>query len=132
MKKLDDLHWDIYSTENTHDYLAKNGVGSVFVYKACNDDEPNIKTIITNHEVDLIVNIPRAKQYVTHDQITDGYVLRRMAIDHHIPLITNVQTAQLMLECLAELPDDYLKAKSWNEYVGSHSQKETIDSLEPS
>ncbi len=132
LKKLDDLGWDIYATENTNDYLAKNGVGSVFVYKACDEDEPNIKTIITNHEVDLIINIPRAKQYVTHDQITDGYVLRRLAIDHHIPLITNVQTGQLMLECLAELPENYLKAKSWNEYVGNHPQKEAAPILETS
>lgn len=114
IQNLENLGWRIYGTEGTHSFLFKNGVGTYFVYKASEKGEPNIKTIITKRRVDLIINIPNNQ--IPNIQ-TDGYKIRRMAIDHHIPLITNAQKAQIMLQCLIDLKDKVLPVLSWREIV---------------
>lgn len=114
LKQLDENNWEIYSTEGTHNYLSKNGVGSYFVYKVGEASEPNITSIITQRKIDLIVNIPTDNN---PRQNTDGYALRRLAIDHHIPLITNVQSAQIILQCLTEMKDSDSPVKSWREFI---------------
>jgi carbamoyl-phosphate synthase large subunit len=114
LKQLDEQGWEIYSTGGTHAMLTKNGVGSYFVYKASEEDEPNIRSVIANRKVDLIVNIPTSQGVRTQ---SDGYVIRRMAIDHHIPLITNIQSAQIILQCLIELKNEALPVQSWREIV---------------
>jgi len=63
----------------------------------------------------LIINIPRSVPTGNHN--TDGYKIRRLAIDHHIPLITNLHIAQLFLQCLTELEASKISVKSWQEYV---------------
>ena len=114
LKELEEQGWQIYSTGGTHSYLSKNGVGSYFVYKASEKVEPNIRTVIANRTVDLIINIP------THrgsESQTDGFIIRRTAIDHHIPLITNIQSAQIILPCLIEFTNKNLPVHSWREIV---------------
>jgi hypothetical protein len=119
LHKLEELGWEIYSTEGTHSFLSKNGVASYFVYKASEKSEPNIQSIIAQHKVDLIINIPSNQISSTH---TDGFFIRRMAIDHHIALITNAQKALIMLQCLIELKDSSLPVRSWREIVGHKNQ----------
>jgi carbamoyl-phosphate synthase large subunit len=119
LKKLESLGWCLYSTEGTHSFLFKNGVASYFVHKASEYNEPNIQTIIAARKVDLIINIPSNQK--NHSQ-TDGYKIRRTAIDHHIPLITNAQKAQIMLQCLIELKEMTLPARSWHEIVYNENQ----------
>jgi carbamoyl-phosphate synthase large subunit len=111
---LESNGWRIYCTEGTHSFLFKNGVATYFVYKASEKAEPNIRTIITQQKIDLIVNIPNNQK---HDIQTDGFQIRRLAIDHHIPLITNAQKAHLMLQCLINLKDTDLPVYSWREFV---------------
>ena len=120
LKKLESLGWRIYSTEGTHSFLFKNGVASYFVYKSSMNNEPNIQTIITQHKVDLIINIPNSNKPSSQ---TDGYKIRRLAIDHHIPLITNVQKAHIMLQCLIDLKDKELDVRSWREIVNNETQE---------
>jgi len=117
LRKLEEQGWEIYATENTHDYLARNGIGSSFLYKASDRLEPNLISTIEGRNLDLIINIPRALS--PNDNKTDGYKIRRLAIDHHIPLITNLPIAQLFLQCLAELPEDKIPVRSWREYMRS-------------
>ncbi|SCA62473.1 hypothetical protein SCG7109_AA_00550 [Chlamydiales bacterium SCGC AG-110-M15] len=117
LRVLENKGWEIYATAGTHEYLSKHGLGSIFLYKASDQLEPNITSCIAEQEVDLIVNIPRKSGGKT---VTDGYRIRRLAIDHHIPLITNLQIAQLMLKCLAELESKRLPIKSWSEYTQSY------------
>ncbi len=121
LKQLDDQGWALYSTAGTHQFLSKNGIGSYFVCKASENVEPNIQSLITHRKVDLIINIPTANRINTQ---TDGYVIRRMAVDHHIPLITNLQIAQIMLQCLINFkgkpPENVL---SWQEYIQRHMRK---------
>lgn len=112
-KLLEEQGWEIYATEGTHDFLSRNGVGSICLYKASELIEPNVTSIISNHKVDLIVNIPKGSGTNTK---TDGFTIRRLSIDHHIPLITNVQIAQVFLQCLTELKSDKIPIKSWNDF----------------
>lgn len=118
LKELDEAGWALYSTAGTHQYLSKNGIGSYFVCKASEKVEPNIQSLIAHRKVDLIINIPTTNKINTQ---TDGYIIRRMAVDHHIPLITNLQIAQIMLQCLVNFkgqpPETVL---SWQEYIQRH------------
>jgi len=114
LKHLESLGWDIYTTQGTHDFLAHNGLGSRYVFKASEHATPNITSVITGHEIDLMINIPGSNPSST--QKTDGFTLRRLAIDHHIPLVTNVQIAQLIMQCLIRLHDKPTTARNWHSF----------------
>jgi carbamoyl-phosphate synthase large subunit len=125
LKELESLGWRIYSTEGTHSFLFKNGVASYFVYKISEKREPNIQNIIVKRAVDLIISIP--SQQTPDSQTGDGFQVRRLAIDHHIPLITNAQKAQIILQCLIDLKEKVLPVHSWREIVKReiHPEKTT-------
>ena len=114
LQKLEEQGWEIFATEGTNDFLCQHGIASRCVYKASEKIEPNITTLIAKHKIDLIVNIPRG---ITSNHKTDGFTIRRLSIDHHIPLITNLQIAQVFLQCLSELKPDKLPILSWREFV---------------
>jgi carbamoyl-phosphate synthase large subunit len=114
LKRLEEQGWNIFATEGTHDFLSKHGVGSICVYKASEKIEPNATTAISNRNIDLIVNIPRGSGINAN---TDGFMIRRLSIDHHIPLITNLQIAQMFLKCLADLPAEQIPVRSWREFM---------------
>lgn len=118
LKQLDEQGWEMYSTSGTHAFLSRNGVGSYFVYKSSEGNEPNIQTLIAQRKIELIINLPTSSAL---DTSSDGFVIRRMAVDHHIPLITNMQIAQIMLQCLIDFrgkpPESVL---SWQEYIQRH------------
>ena len=70
---------------------------------------------IIQHEVDLIINLPY--DMFTSAQDYDGFAIRRLAIDYHIPLITNFQLAEMLLESLSLYYDKKLTIKSYNHYL---------------
>jgi carbamoyl-phosphate synthase large subunit len=111
---LENKGWDLFATQGTHAFLTSRGVGSVSVYKVGERYEPNVATLLKDQSVDLIINLPRAQE--RNDEA--GYKIRRLAIDHHIPLITNPQIARDFLQCLAELDPARLPVCSWAE-IGS-------------
>jgi hypothetical protein len=115
IQKLDAAGWELHTTEGTHDYLARQGIASRALYKASEGILPNVKNTIANKNVDLIINIPNSRR--NPDVLTDGYTIRRLAIDHNIPLITNLQIAELFLHCLVEVDLSKAPIKSWREYV---------------
>jgi hypothetical protein len=104
----------LFTTEGTHDFLAQHGIPSRVLYKATEKLEPNITTAICSKRVDLIINIPTKS---IPSIISDGFTIRRLAIDHNIPLITNLQIAQLFLPCLTDINLNKSPVKSWKEYV---------------
>ena len=114
IKKLEDDGWEIYATEGTHHYLTQKGVGCIFVFKFSQGLNPNVADIITKHSIGLIVNIPKGPRLGIE---TDGYHIRRFAIDHHIPVITNLQSARILLRCLTDLSLDTIAIRSWQEYM---------------
>lgn len=116
LRELDRQGWEIYATNGTQRFLSKNGIGSRFVFKASDGAEPNVSSLIADRGVDLIINIP-SKQ-VARNSETDGYIIRRLAIDYHIPLITNLQIAPTFLRCLT-LPKEEKPIKSWTDFCKS-------------
>ncbi len=112
---LESQGWDFFATEGTHDFLSKQGIGSIFVYKVGEKHEPNIATLLAERKVDLIINIPRSGI----EKNSAGFKIRRLAIDHHIPLITNLQLAQIFLHCLTELKLENLPVRSLKEMTCS-------------
>jgi methylglyoxal synthase len=114
LHRLDSKGWEIFATENTHDFLCRQGVGSTFVYKASQEREPNVVSLIADKKVDLIINLPNLISSANHT--TDGYKIRRLAIDNRVPLITNVHIALLFLQCLIELDPQEIPIKKWQEY----------------
>ncbi len=114
LRCLEEAGWELYATEGTHDFLTRNGVGSHFIYKVKDGIEPNAQPLIEQREVDLIVSVPKDP---SRHGVDTGHLLRRLAIDHHIPLITNMQVAQLFLNCLTELDPSRWAIKSWQEIV---------------
>ena len=71
--------------------------------------------MIKQHQVDLIINLPSGNPSQT--QMTDGFTIRRLAIDHNVPLVTNLQIAQLLLQCLVRRHGEKVTVKSWREFV---------------
>jgi hypothetical protein len=108
---LETKGWDLFATEGTHAFLTSRGIGSVSVYKVGEKYEPNVATLLAEQKVDLIINLPKAQ-----DKSEAGFKIRRLAIDHHIPLITNPQLAQIFLQCLAEVDPRNLQVRSWSAF----------------
>ncbi len=114
LKALDAKGWDLFATEGTHAFLASKGIGSVSVYKVGEKYEPNITTLMAKQAIDLIINLPEPQ-----NNDPSGYQIRRLAIEHHIPLITNPQLAAIFLQCLVDLNPQELPIRSWEEFCRS-------------
>lgn len=114
LRVLEERGWQLFTTPGTHDFLSRRGVASRCLFKGSEKREPNVLSAISNQEVDLIINIPRDGHGRGE---TDGYKIRRLAIDFHLPLITNLEIAAVFLRCLIEPATERIQIKSWNEYV---------------
>ena len=107
--------YTIYATAGTAKFLNENNVKATAVGWPDEDhkDLPNVMQMIAGHKFDLIVNIPKNH---TKRELTNGYRIRRGAIDHNIPLFTNARLASAFIEAFCTLSQDQLQIKSWQEY----------------
>ena len=107
--------YTIYATAGTAKFLNENNVKATAVGWPDEDhkDIPNVMQMIADHKFDLIVNIPKNN---TKRELTNGYRIRRGAIDHNIPLFTNARLASAFIEAFCTLSQDQLQIKSWQEY----------------
>ena len=107
--------YTIYATAGTAKFLNDNNVKATAVGWPDEEhkDLPNVMQMIADHKFDLIVNIPKNH---TKRELTNGYRIRRGAIDHNIPLITNARLASAFIEAFCTLSQDQLQIKSWQEY----------------
>ena len=107
--------YTIYATAGTAKFLNENNVKATAVGWPDEDhkDIPNVMQMIADHKFDLIVNIPKNH---TKRELTNGYRIRRGAIDHNIPLITNARLASAFIEAFCTLSQNQLQIKSWQEY----------------
>ena len=107
--------YTIYATAGTAKFLNENNVKATAVGWPDEEhkDLPNVMEMIANHKFDLIVNIPKNH---TKRELTNGYRIRRGAIDHNIPLFTNARLASAFIEAFCTLSQDQLQIKSWQEY----------------
>ena len=107
--------YTVYASEGTAKFLNDNHVKAIAVAWPDEDhkDMPNVMEMIADHKFDLIVNIPKNH---TKRELTNGYRIRRGAIDHNIPLMTNARLASAFIEAFCTLSQDNLQIKSWQEY----------------
>lgn len=107
--------YTVYASEGTAKFLNDNHVKAIAVAWPDEDhkDMPNVMEMIADHKFDLIVNIPKNH---TKRELTNGYRIRRSAIDHNIPLMTNARLASAFIEAFCTLSQDDLQIKSWQEY----------------
>lgn len=104
--------WKIYATQGTHQYFGQRGLNTIKLHKVHDHKEPSVATGIEQKQFDLMINIPSIE-----DDDGDAYKIRRLAIDNHVPLLTNAETGRLLLKCLSNPQLKDLHPKPWNEYV---------------
>ena len=112
---LEEKGYEIYATAGTATFLNAHGVNTTPVYWPDEkpDAENNVMKMIAEHKFDLIVNIPKNH---TKRELTNGYKIRRGAIDHNIPLITNARLASAFIEAFCEMSEKDIQIKSWQDY----------------
>lgn len=107
--------YEIYATSGTAKFLNEHDVPAKVVYWP--DESPeaaeNVMKMISEHKFELIVNIPKNQ---TKRELTNGYKIRRAAIDHNIPLITNSRLASAFINAFSTMDVDDIQIKSWQEY----------------
>ena len=107
------MGFKLYARENTADFLKERGVPCEKVWKISSKKEPSVLSLIEKGKVDLIINIPtRAFERLN----SDGFMIRRKAVDMNIALVTNRQLAEAFVTALAEQKGNGLKTKAWHEY----------------
>ncbi|MBR2235927.1 MAG: carbamoyl phosphate synthase large subunit, partial [Prevotella sp.] len=105
--------YEVYATGGTAQFFRDNGINAVTVSWPDEQGENNVLDMIAQHRFALIINVPKNH---TKRELTNGYRIRRGAIDHNIPLITNVRLAKAFIEAFTALGEDDIKIKSWQEY----------------
>jgi carbamoyl-phosphate synthase large subunit len=103
----------LFATEGTHRYLSENGIPSLRVNQPSENGKPNALEMIREKQFDLVVNIPKN---LTVGELSNGYKIRRSAIDFNIPLITNSRLASAFIYAFCEIEMKNIPIKSWDEY----------------
>ena len=106
--------YTLYATQGTHDMLAENGIPSTLVFWPTDEGKhPQALDLLHERKIDMVVNI---NKNLTAGELTNGYRLRRAAIDLNIPLLTNARLASAFITAFCTLPIEELQIKSWAEY----------------
>lgn len=106
--------YELYATGGTSKYLSENGVENTRVYWPSDEGmEPQALTLMHDRKIDMVVNIPKD---LTQHELTNGYKIRRTAIDLNIPLITNSRLASAFIYAFCTLQPDDVDIKAWSEY----------------
>mgnify|MGYP002518943762 FL=1 len=105
--------YTISATEGTQRFLNDNGVPALRAYWPSEEQKPQIIEMLHNRQIDLVVNIPKD---LTPKELSNGYMVRRTAVDLNIPLITNARLASAFITAFCTLSLDDIKIKSWDEY----------------
>ena len=113
IKQLEKSGYAIFATEGTAKFLGENGVNATTVSWPDEEGENKVMDMIADHKFDLIINVPKNQ---TKRELTNGYRIRRGAIDHNIPLMTNVRLAKAFIEAFCSMKLEDIKIKSWQEY----------------
>ncbi|MDF9831134.1 carbamoyl-phosphate synthase (glutamine-hydrolyzing) large subunit [Parabacteroides sp. PF5-6] len=105
--------YTIFGTQGTAKFLNENGVPAKTVNWPDEPGDCNVMDMFSNHTFDLVVNIP--KDHTTRE-LTNGYKIRRAAIDHNVPLITNARLASAFIQAFCNMKETEIQIKSWQEY----------------
>ena len=112
-RQLQKKGYKLYATGGTSKFLAENGVENTRVYWPSEEGQPQALDMLHRKEIDMVVNIPKN---LTSSELSNGYKIRRAAIDLNIPLITNARLASAFINAFCTMSVDDLQIKSWAEY----------------
>ena len=106
--------YELYATGGTSKYLTDNGIANTQVYWPSEEGmEPQALTMLHDKKIDMVVNIPKD---LSPRELTNGYKIRRAAIDLNVPLITNSRLASAFISAFCTKKLDEIEIKSWEEY----------------
>ena len=112
-RQLQEKGYKIYATGGSSKFLTENGVENTRVYWPSEEGQPQALDMLHRKEIDMVVNIPKN---LTSGELTNGYKIRRAAIDLNIPLITNARLASAFINAFCTMSVNDLQIKSWAEY----------------
>ncbi len=110
---LNQMDKKFYATHGTAKFLKENNIPVKKLHWPLDKKKPNVIDYIKEGKIDLVINIPKNYQ---KDELTNGYLIRRLAVDYNTMLITNRQIAMRLVEALSKTVVKDLKIKSWEEY----------------
>ena len=106
--------YSLYATGGTSRYLSDNGIANTLVHWPSEEgQQPQALDMLHKHQIDMVVNIPKD---LTSHELTNGYKIRRAAIDLNVPLITNSRLASAFIHAFCTVSLDEIGIKSWGEY----------------
>ena len=105
--------YTLYATGGTSRYLTENGIKNNLVYWPSEEGHPQAIDMLHNHEIDMVVNVPKN---LSSGELSNGYKIRRAAIDLNVPLITNARLASAFIYAFCTVKLDNLDIKCWQEY----------------
>ncbi|CAK9103982.1 Protein URA2 [Includes: Glutamine-dependent carbamoyl-phosphate synthase [Durusdinium trenchii] len=123
-KQLQDMGFSLFATKSTHDVLSKQGFACSLVYKPLIKREPNVLTLLQAGKMDLVINVPDS---MDSNGMTDGFKMRRGAIEAGVPLITDIKTA--IMACAA-MHKKWLRESSGKEFWDVCSWQEHAEIVE--
>ncbi len=110
---LQEKGYKLYATKGTHDFLKKNNIHTTVLHWPDENKKPNTLDYIREKKIDLVINIPKN---LTTGELQNDYDIRRSAIDHNIPLITNARLASAFIYAITRFSLNDLAIRSWKEY----------------
>ena len=105
--------YHLFATGGTHKFLAENGVESTRVGWPDEEGVPKVTKLIAEKKIDMVINIPKN---LTERELTNGYKIRRGAIDYNIPLITNARLASAFIKAFCRMKAEDIEIRHWGEY----------------
>ena len=113
-KRLVNNGYELYATSGTSHFLTENGIANTTVYWSTDEGmEPKVLDVLREKKIDMVVNIPKD---LTPRELTNGYSIRRAAIDLNIPLITNTRLASAFITAFTTMRVEDIEIKAWSEY----------------
>ena len=113
-KRLVNNGYELYATSGTSHFLTENGIDNTTVYWPTDEGmEPKVLDVLREKKIDMVVNIPKD---LTPRELTNGYSIRRAAIDLNIPLITNTRLASAFITAFTTMRVEDIEMKAWSEY----------------
>jgi carbamoyl-phosphate synthase large subunit len=110
---LQAMGFSLFATEHTSKFLKKNGIPNTQLHKIHESKKPNIGDYVARKRIDFVISVPNPDKKIEFDS---DYRLRRLVVDFSIPLLTNLQVAELFVQSLAAKRIEDLKVKHWGEY----------------
>jgi carbamoyl-phosphate synthase large subunit len=112
-RSLAAMGYELYASKGTAKFLVDNGVPATALHWPLEKTEPNIATMLRERRFDLVINIPKNNG---EKELKNDYIIRRMAIDFDLPLVTDIKVARRLTEALAQHRERGLEVKAWEEY----------------